>query len=90
MNTIKYINPRSGEVLRIRVSQMSYSTFCRWWNTNPFGRGNRRPFMAEADERMRRLGFRRAGKRWAGATVKAALRANKIKNALMDSAGLKA
>lgn len=55
MTRIKYVDAK-GKLARVTVWQGSYSTYLR--NTK------RGPTVAEADEHMRRLGFRRAGRRW--------------------------
>lgn len=64
MNTIKYIHPSSGKTRTLRIWQGSYATLLQTGMFLGRGRVIRRPSMAEADERMLREGFVRAGRRW--------------------------
>lgn len=71
MNRIKYINPKTGRTLTIKVGQPSHRT--RMASVGLWGKSPGTT-MRQADHAAFRAGFVRAGRRWAGAAARAALK----------------
>lgn len=62
MNLIKYLNPSSGEVKRIRIQPLYIDYSALHWKVKL--KLLRRPSMPEADEQMAKKGFVRCGLRF--------------------------
>ena len=92
MNHIKYLNPQTGEVKRIRIMQPSMQKFANI-RAMPFKERmmtRHRPTMAQADALMGRMGFVRCGLRWGSRTTRRLLEVQKMKNRIADVVALTA
>lgn len=65
MNTLKFLNPKTGEKQKIRVAQPSAQGIMEWGRQGILQRlkFRRRPTVAEAEDQMLKLGFIRCGLR---------------------------